>query len=464
MRNTQQKLGKRNTCTPTDASQVCSSVVVSLNKEETLSVDSLKTLPNSLKENLHSGKSGQDLRVPVLNMRKEPLMPTTPRNARKLLKQNKAKVLKRTPFVIQMQCQTGENKQDITLGIDSGYKEVGFSARTEKKELISGELKLRTNISKLLEQRRNYRRTRRNKLWHRQPRFNNRKRHEKWLAPSLQHKLDTHIGLVDKVKSMLPITSVIVEVAKFDTQKMQNPEICGIEYQYGELQGFEVKEYLLEKFKRTCVYCNKKDVPLEVEHIIPKSRGGSSRVSNLTLSCSKCNREKGAQTAEEFGHPDVQKLSKKPLQQTVFMNLVRKYLVEKLGCEHTYGYITKYKRVKNDILKSHINDAFMISNGSLEERCKSFEVIQTRRNNRSIQTNRKGFKPSIRRQRYKLQPNDLVRFEGSKMVVKGIHCYGRYVRLSDGKNTRDTNVKKVELVCYGKGLKFNIVNFKHGGG
>lgn len=445
-----QKFGRRKTYTPMNTSLIHSSVAVSLNKEETLSEHSLKTLLNNSEENQLIKE--QDLRVPVLNMRGKPLMPTAPRKARKLIEQGKAKVIKRKPFVIQLTIATGETKQDITLGIDSGYSKIGFSAITSKRELISGELALRKDVSKLLEQRRAYRRTRRAKLWYRESRFNNRKRAEKWLAPSLQYKLDTHIRLIENMKKWFPITNIIIEIATFDTQKIQNPEISDIEYQQGELQGYEIREYLLEKFGRKCVYCKKKDIPLEVEHIIPKSKGGSSRVSNLTISCRKCNLKKGSQTAEEFGFPKIQARAKESLKSTAFMNVVRKMLVEKLGCEHTFGYITKYGRIKYDLEKSHINDAFVIAKGSNQERCKFYFVTQTRRNNRSIQTNRKGFKPSIRRQRYNLQPNDLVRFNGKVKRVKGMFNYGTYVRLEDGTNT---NVKNVGLINYGKGLQFN---------
>src|SRR3989338_3411622 len=176
MRIEMQKLGKRNTYTPSDTSQVQSSVVMPLNKEETLSEHNLKTFYNNLDVNQQSSRTEQDLRIPVLNMRGKPLMPTTPRKARHLLKQGKAKVVKRKPFVIQLKYPTGETKQEIILGIDSGYSKVGFSAVTENQELMSGELVLRKNISKLIEQRKAYRRTRRSKLWHRQPRFMNRKK------------------------------------------------------------------------------------------------------------------------------------------------------------------------------------------------------------------------------------------------------------------------------------------------
>ena len=237
---TQQKLSGELKNTPTDTSPVCSSVSSGLNKEETLSVQNKVLTDNTLEENQHSGKSGQDLRVPVLNMRGKPLMPTTPAKARHLLEQRKAKVIKRKPFVIQLTIATGETKQKITLGIDSGYSQVGFSAKTEKEELISGELTLRKDVSKKLEERKRYRKQKRNKLWHREARFDNRVISKGWLAPSIQHKLDTHVRLIEKIKSLLSITKTIIEIANFDTQKMQNPEISGIKYQQGELQGYHI--------------------------------------------------------------------------------------------------------------------------------------------------------------------------------------------------------------------------------
>ncbi len=304
-----------------------------------------------------------------------------------------------------------------------------------------------------------YRRLKRNRLWYRKPRFKNRRKPEGWLAPSIQHKLDTHIKMIDKVKEILPVTQINIEVATFDTQKMQNPEIQGIEYQQGELKGYEIKEYLLEKWGRKCAYCEKKDVPLEVEHIVPRSRGGSDRVSNLTISCKKCNQKKGNKTAEEFGYPKIQEKANKPLKATAFMNNVRWKLINQLKeqgdtVSHTYGYITKYNRSKLGLAKSHINDAFVIAGGTDQKRCKPFIVEQTRRNNRSIQTNRKGFKSSIRRQRYKLQPNDMVRFNKKIYKVKGVFSYGTWVRLSDDFNIINTNIKNVSLINYGKGLQF----------
>lgn len=347
----------------------------------------VKTLSNNPEEQKkHSGKSVQDLRVPVLNMRGEPLMPTTPRKARKLLEAGKAKVVGYNLFTIQLLYPTGEAKQEIVLGVDSGYKYIGYSAITAIRELIAGELELRTDIKRLLEKRREYRRTRRARLWYRKPRFDNRGgREEGWLAPSLEHKLQSHIKLIERLKKILPISKVIVEVASFDTQKMQKPEISGIEYQQGELQGYAIREYLLEKWQRKCAYCGKKDVPLEVEHIIPKSRGGSDRVSNLTLSCQECNQKKSNQTAAEFGYPNIQKQARQSLKATAFMNVIRWKLVNLLNCNWTYGSITKYWRTKLELEKSHANDAFVIAGGKSQKRIGYiYKGKQVRRQNRSL--------------------------------------------------------------------------------
>jgi 5-methylcytosine-specific restriction endonuclease McrA len=386
-------------------------------------------------------------------------MPTTQRTGKKLLQEGKAKVVQRCPFTIQLNYATGETRQPIKLGIDIGYTNIGFSAKTEKLEVISGTLSLRKDVSNKLEERRRYRRTRRGRLGYRPPRFDNRTRSEGWLAPSTQHRHDSHIRLVEKLATLLPIPFKKVEVANFDSQKMQQPEITGVEYQQGTLQGYEVREYLLDKWGRTCAYCGKKNVPLEVEHLVPKSRGGTDRVSNLTIACRKCNLKKGDKTAEEFGYPHIPQQAKQPLKAPACLNTIRWRIVEQLTAEHTYGYVTKYQRNKLGLEKSHVNDAFVIAGGTNQERCRPYAVMQVRRNNRSLQTNRKGFKPSIRRQRYQLQPYDLVAYDGKVCKVKGVFNYGTWVRLCDSQGAIvNTSIKKVELLKYGKGLVFTFEN------
>jgi len=295
-----QKLEGRDTCTPTDAPQVrshCDSVIKH-DCEVGQVLKSLKTHSNNSDVDNSQHSESSDLRVQnivyVLNMRGQPLMPTKQQKANKLLKQGKAKVVKRKPFTIQLKYATGEAKQDITLGIDAGYSTVGFSAVSEKKELMSGELTLRKGISKLIEQRAGYRRTRRSKLWHRPPRFLNRARPEGWLAPSIQHKLDSHIRLVEQIKSILPITNVIIEVASFDIQKIKNPDINGVEYQKGERLGFwNVREYVIHRDNHTCQHCNgkKKNKILQVHHINGKKEGATDRPEELLTVCVTCHDE-----------------------------------------------------------------------------------------------------------------------------------------------------------------------------
>ncbi|WP_290703905.1 RNA-guided endonuclease IscB [Ferroplasma sp. Type II] len=450
-----QKLDRRDTYTPADAPQVRGNCDHTLNREETLSVHGLKTPSNNPDVKLQSGMTGHDLRVPVINMRNEPLMPTTPGKARKLLKHNRARVISSNPFTIQLLYATGETKQPVTLGIDAGYKHIGFSAVTEKRELISGEAVIRTDIPKLNVEKSMYRRNRRNRLWYRQPRFMNRGNNSKgWFAPSIDHKLQTHIRLIEKLKRILPVSKVIIEVASFDQQKMKNPEISGIEYQQGELQGYEIREYLLEKFHRKCVYCGKTNVPLEIEHLTPKSRGGSNTVDNLAISCHECNQRKNNLTAEEFGYPEVRKTASMPLRDATFMNTVRWKLTQLTEAIHTFGYITKKNRISPGLDKSHANDAFVIAGGTTQARSTVFNVTQRRRNNRSLQINRKGFRPSIRRRRYPLQPGDVVEFGESRYGVVGVHSYGNYVIIRNGEKKMDVNIKKVKLVKYGKGLRF----------
>ena len=169
-----------------------------------------------------------------------------------------------------------------------------------------------------------FRRSRRNrKIRYRKPRFLNRRKTEGWIPPSLESRVNNIKTWVNRLQKLIPLTHISYENVKFDTQLMQNPEISGIEYQQGTLQGYEIREYLLEKFGRKCCYCGKENIPLEIEHIIPKSRGGTNRVDNLCLSCRECNQKKGNMTAEEFGYPNVQRQVKQSLKDSSVVNSTR---------------------------------------------------------------------------------------------------------------------------------------------
>ncbi len=388
-----QQLEERNTniYTPTDIPHIRGNCGLVLNREETLSVSGLKTLSNNSDAALTAtGQAGQDLRVPavyVLNIRGCPLMPTTPRKARILLQEEKAKVIRRTPFTIQLTSATGETKQDLTLGIDSGYEYIGLSVLTETKELYSAEVQLRTDMVKLNSERRMYRRARRSRnTWYRQPRFDNRKKPEGWLASSIQHKMDSHIKLINKVKSILPITRITIEVAAFDIQKIKNPDISGVEYQNGvQKDSWNVREYVLYRDNHTCQSCHGKsgDPILETHHIVSRQVGGDSPANLLTL-CQRCH-EKVSKGKLKL---DIRiPIGFKP---ETFMSMVRWKLVNLLReagniVSHTYGYITKNNRIALGLEKSHSTDAFVIAGGTVQERSlRPFLIKQVRKCNRKL--------------------------------------------------------------------------------
>ncbi len=455
---------------PRDASLVSGYVNKSLNREETLSVSCIVLADNLGEENQPLKRERQDSRVPVytyvLNMRGQPLMPTTPQKARKLVKEKKAKVIRRIPFTIQLNYPTGENKQKTKLGNDPGYENGGISIITDEKELFVAELSLRMEVSKKLDKRRMYRQNRRSRLWYRPPRFDYRKKSKPtgWLAPSIRNKLDTQIRLIDFTRTILPITEIIAEIASFDIQKMQKPNIQGIEYQRGTLFGYTVRNYLLEKWGHKCAYCGKTNIPLEIDHIIPISKIPNNRIDNLTIACRPCNLKKGNKLTDECNPKlrkrilEIQKKATKSYKGATFMNIVRWKLIEQLDCQYTYGDRTKYQRTKLGLKKSHVNDAFVIAGGTTQTFSKVYEVKQIRRNNRSLQLNRKGFKPSIRKQRYPYQRNDLVKYNNGLYRVKGTHCKGTRVILyppNQKKKIKSVSIKKIELKTYGKGLSFN---------
>ncbi|MFY9222585.1 MAG: RNA-guided endonuclease IscB, partial [Blastocatellia bacterium] len=200
------------------------------------------------------------------------------------------------------------------------------------------------------------------KTRYRKPRFNNRTRVCGWLAPSLLSRVCNVETWVKRLIKICPISAISLELVKFDTQLMQIAEINGVMYQQGELAGYEIREYLLEKYQRKCAYCSKGNLPLQVEHIIPKSRGGTNRVTNLTLACEKCNIKKANKTALEFGFEKVQEQTKVPLKDAAAVNTTRLQLYNRLKAlglplETGSGALTKYNRSKQNLPKAHWIDA-----------------------------------------------------------------------------------------------------------
>ena len=190
------------------------------------------------RDNNNSGIGGKhNMLVYVLNKHGEPLMPCKPQKARKLLKKEKAEVVNKTPFTIQLLYGSSGYKQPVNLGVDAGSKNIGLSATTNNKELFKATVELRQDIPKLLESRRSQRRNRRSKLRYRPARFNNRGKKGK-LAPSVQHKIDSHLTIIKRVCSIIPVSNIIVETGEFDVHKLKNPDVSGVGYQHGEAEGF----------------------------------------------------------------------------------------------------------------------------------------------------------------------------------------------------------------------------------
>lgn len=310
------------------------------------------------------------MKVFVLSRSVKPLMPTTPRRARIFLNTRRARVVTREPFTIQLRFETTTHTQPVTVGVDTGAKTVGLAATANRQVVFQAEMHLRTDISGKLIQRRQYRHTRRShKTRYRPARWANRRRPSGWLPPSLQARADATVKAVRFVVSVLPISRINVGIGSFDTQHMQNPEISGISYQQGQLQGYLLREYLLVKWQRQCAYCHTSGVPLQMEHLIPKSRGGSDRLSNLVIACDPCNKRKATQTAEEFGYPEIQAQARVPLKDAAHVSSIKtavvRQLVQQFGSERvavTYGFETKYQRIQVlNLPKSHANDAVAIA-------------------------------------------------------------------------------------------------------
>lgn len=310
----------------------------------------------------------------VLSNTKKPLMPTRPARARKLLTAGRAAVYRLHPFTIILKDRDDGDTQPIEVKVDPGSKTSGIALVGHFEQqgaviLFGANLNHRGQaIKNNLESRRSLRRGRRGrKTRYREARFLNRTRKAGWLPPSVESRVVNTESAIHRLAARCPITSASVELVKFDPQALVNPEISGVEYQQGELTGYEVREYLLEKWNRTCAYCGAQNVPLQVEHIQPKAAGGSNRVSNLTLACQPCNQKKGSRPIAEFlkDKPDhlkkIQAQAKAPLKDAAAVNAARWTLVNRLRTwlpvTTGSGGRTKFNRTRQGYAKDHWIDA-----------------------------------------------------------------------------------------------------------
>jgi len=398
-----------------------------------------------------------------------------------LPKEKKATVIQSRPFTIQLAYDTADQVQNTTLGIDSGYLNIGYSVISNKKELISGEVKLLKGMSERLKERAMYRNQRRRRLRYRKPRFDNRRSMEGWLAPSVQHKLDSHVYFIDSLKKIVPIHNIIVEVANFDIQRINNPNIGGEGYQSGEQSGFwNLREYILHRDNHECQSSNctnqGKSKILDVHHVGFWNQDRTDRPGNLITLCDKCHTPKNHKVSGlRYGW--TPKL--KSFRDATFMSTVRWRLKNMLECQHNWGYETKSRRISLSLEKTHYNDAFCIAGGASQRRVTPVIYEQIKRNSRALEkfydakfidirtkekvsgqelssgrrTRNKNLnadnlrlyrgsklskgKRTIRKQRYFYQPNDSVRYLNRIFTVKGTHNKGTRVILKEsGKSVK----------------------------
>jgi hypothetical protein len=330
--------------------------------------------------------------VYVLNKNNQPLMPTDRHGkVRRLLKEKKAKVVKRTPFTIKLLFDTMDYVDVLTLGVDSGSKTIGISVSSKSKEYYSAEVTLRTDIVDLLSIKRQNRRTRRNrKTRYRKPRFENRVKGKQkgWLAPSIEHKIQTHLKSVEIVTQLLPVSKIIVETASFDIQKIQNPDITGTDYQNGDQLGFwNIREYVLFRDGHICQHCKgkSKDKVLNVHHIESRKTGGDAP-GNLVTLCETCHNR------YHTGKIQLKLKRTQSFRDATFMGIMRwsfynrlKKRYSHLEVKNTYGYLTKNKRIQTGLEKAHAVDALCIAGNEYADRADNFyNIKKIRCHNRQI--------------------------------------------------------------------------------
>lgn len=422
------------------------------------------------------------MRVFVFNMRGRPLMPCSQRKARLLLRENKAMIYKYHPFTIQLTYTTGETKQDCHIGIDTGSKHIGMAITSENKVLFKGEIELRQDVKSNIDTKHIYRRSRRNrKTRYRQPRFLNRKRSDKWLPPSLQNRVDHTFHWIDTFCSLVSDPILHIEVGKFDTAKMINPEINGVDYQHGQTYGFfEERYFVFARDNYTCQCCGKsKDKILQTHHIIYRSNGGTDRVDNLITVCTDCHTSKNHQKGGILYKWQEQHKKVKQYKEPPFMNAIRKRIFARYPNAHTtYGSETTPHRKELGLEKTHYNDAITISGiTNIKEDPKEWLLIkQFRKKKRSLHeaTARKGRKEPncFQKRNSKNTPfyrgfylNDKVKVFGHGQIgyITGFTSGGAYVKNVDGeyitipnKSYKQVSIKYLKLLSHNNNWQYVV--------
>lgn len=399
--------------------------------------------------------------VYILNKDGKPLMPTERHGKiRRLLKSGKARVIKRCPFTVQLLYDTTDIVQELTMGVDAGSKYIGVSVTSENKEYYSGEVELRKDIVDLLSTRGESRRSRRHrKTRYRQARFLNRKKGEGWLAPSVRHKIESHMTVIDQIHRMLPINKIVVEVASFDIQKIKNPDTSGVEYQQGKQLGFwNVREYVLWRDGHVCQHCKgkSKDNILNVHHLESRKIGGDAPNNLLTL-CETCHKK------YHKGEIALKQKRGTSYKDAAFMGIMRWAFYEQLKKRYpnvslTYGYLTKNTRIKAGLKKAHYVDALCITENPLVKPLGYyFYQKKVRRHNRQIhKSNPKKGKRKLNQAPYLVKGFrlfDKVLYDKQECFVFGRRTSGGFdIRKLNGEVvSRCANYKKLKLLETRKG-------------
>lgn len=426
------------------------------------------------------------MRVFVKNMRGEPLMPCSQRKARLLLKEGKTKIIDYKPFTIQLLQATGETTQEVHLGVDTGAKHIGIAATSEDKVLIKGEIELRDGIHESMISRSMLRRNRRNRnLRHRPTRYLNRKRKDRWLPPTVQSKLDATFMWIDKFSKLLPNPILHIEVGKFDTQKMINPDITNEEYQNGQCTGYyDVRYFVFARDNYTCQVCKKRNKILNTHHIIYKSKGGTDRADNLITVCADCHTSENHKAGGILYNWMIKHKKVKQYKEATFMNIVRKRTFEKYpNAIITYGSETSPYRKELGLDKTHYNDAIAISKikNIKENPNEWFYIKQFRKKKRSLHESiptrgRKKEKNTTAKRNVKNVPsrngwymNDMVLFDnkigwiyGFSGGENGKECV---IRDINGENIRDSkrvkynpnvSFSKLTFICHNNNWQYRI--------